>query len=130
MRADSPLWRVMGDSAQAQEAEALERVRTLLPDDGICRAWVNVTFTDNDGRLNEVDVLLLTKSGMFVVELKGWHGEIAGDQRNWHHAGRTERSSPVEWCNRFVILQGCGASFRCGRRCWRGDRSRRRSAAQ
>ncbi len=41
-----------------------------------------------------------------------------------------KRSSPVEWCNRFVILQGCGASFRCGRRCWRGDRSRRRSAAQ
>ena len=45
-------------------------------------------------------------------------------------AWETGRSSPVEWCNRFVILQGCGASFRCGRRCWRGDRSRRRSAAQ
>ncbi|QPE03361.1 NERD domain-containing protein [Microbacterium schleiferi] len=69
MRADSPLWRVMGDPAQAQEAEALAAVRNLLPDDGIARAWANVTFTDNDGRLNEVDVLILTRGGLIVVEL-------------------------------------------------------------
>lgn len=88
MRTDSPLWRVMGDAAQAQEAEALAKVRDLLPDDGIARAWANVTFTDNDGRLNEVDVLVLTRSGLFIVELKGWHGEVSGNQREWMHAGR------------------------------------------
>ncbi|MGH1549194.1 nuclease-related domain-containing protein [Leifsonia poae] len=90
MRADSPLWRVMGDPAQAQEAEALDRVRELLPDDGIARAWANVTFTDNDGRLNEVDVLALTRAGLTLIELKGWHGEITGDQQTWLHAGRVE----------------------------------------
>ena len=42
VRADSPLWRVMGDPAQAQEAEALAKVRELLPDDGIARAWANI----------------------------------------------------------------------------------------
>lgn len=88
MRVDSPLWRVMGDAAQAQEAEALEKVRDLLPDDGIARAWANVTFTDSSGRLNEVDVLLLTRAGLFIVELKGWHGEISGNQQDWMHAGR------------------------------------------
>lgn len=89
MREDSPLWRVMGDPAQAQEAAALAKVKELLPDDGIARAWVNITFTDTDGRLNEVDALILTRSGLWVVELKGWHGEIKGDQQTWRHADRT-----------------------------------------
>lgn len=88
MRDDSPLWRVMGDAAQAQEAAALAKVKELLPSDGIARAWVNITFTDSEGRLNEVDVLMLTRSGLWVVELKGWHGEISGDQQTWFHAGR------------------------------------------
>ena len=95
MRADSPLWRVMGDPAQAQEAEALAAVRNLLPDDGIARAWANVTFTDNDGRLNEVDVLILTRGGLIVVELKGWHGEVSGNQQDWFHAGRVERNPRI-----------------------------------
>lgn len=95
MKRSSPLWRVMGDPAQAQEAAALERVCDLLPEDGVARAWVNVTFTDTSGRLNEVDVLLITSGGMYVVELKGWHGEIHGDQMNWTHAGRTERNPRI-----------------------------------
>ena len=88
MRDDSPLWRVMGDPAQAQEAAALAKVKELLPDDGIARAWVNVTFTDNNGRLNEIDALILTRAGLCVVELKGWAGELEGDQHTWRHAGR------------------------------------------
>lgn len=88
MRTDSPLWRVMGDPAQAQEAEALDKVRELLPNDGIARAWANVTFTDDSGRLNEVDILLLARTGLFIVELKGWHGRISGNQREWVQAGK------------------------------------------
>jgi len=90
MRSDSPLWRVMGEPAQAQEAEALERVRELLPEDGIARGWANITFTDANGRLNEVDALLLTKAGLCIVELKGWHGEITGNQQTWFHSGRAD----------------------------------------
>jgi hypothetical protein len=78
----------MGAPAQAQEAEALEKFRDLVPDDGIARAWANVTFTDLDGRLNEVDVLLLTKGGLWIVELKGWHGDISGNQKTWFHNDR------------------------------------------
>lgn len=82
----------MGDPAQPQEAEALAKVRELLPDDGIARAWVNITFTDNNGVLSEVDVLMLTRSGLYIVELKGWHGEIGGNQQEWSHAGRIKRN--------------------------------------
>lgn len=93
MKADSPLWRVLGDPAQANEAEALATVCQILPDDGISRAWANVTFTDSSGRLNEVDVLALTKKGLFLIELKGWHGEILGDQQHWF-AGNRQHKNP------------------------------------
>jgi serine/threonine protein kinase len=82
----------MGDPAQAQEAEALTKVRELLPDDGIARAWANISFTDNGGRLNEVDVLALTRAGLWLIELKGWHGEINGDQQTWFHANHVENN--------------------------------------
>ena len=59
--------------------ERAQRAETSR-DDGIARAWANVTFTDSAGRLNEIDVLMLTRAGLHVVELKGWHGTITGDQ--------------------------------------------------
>lgn len=83
MDSTSKRWRTMGDPASAAEAEALEAVRALLPDDAITHAWANLTFIDLQGRTAEVDVLLLTRAGLFVVELKGWHGRISGDQQTW-----------------------------------------------
>ncbi len=73
----------MGEPASPAEQAALDTFRDLLPEDGLTRAWVNLTFLDLDGRAAEVDVLLLTRRGFFVVELKGWHGTIAGNQQTW-----------------------------------------------
>src|SRR4051794_26822245 len=83
MKADSPNWVVLGEPASPAEAEALDAFRELLPEDGLTRAWVNITFIDRNGRLGEVDVVLLTRRGFFVVELKGWHGRIDGNQQAW-----------------------------------------------
>ncbi|MBE7325176.1 BREX system serine/threonine kinase PglW [Nocardioides sp. Y6] len=74
----------MGEPATPAEQAALDTFRELLPEDGLTRAWVNLTFLDLDGRAGEVDVLLLTKRGFFVVELKGWHGTVGGNQQSWH----------------------------------------------
>ncbi|QCC77391.1 hypothetical protein E2C04_09740 [Nocardioides daphniae] len=84
MKPDSPNWILMGEPASPAEQAALDAFRELLPEDGLTRAWVNLTFLDLDGRAAEVDVLLLTKRGFFVVELKGWHGTVAGNQQSWH----------------------------------------------
>lgn len=84
-------WHLMGEPASAAEAEALEAVRDLLPDDAVTHAWANLSFIDLDGRTAEVDLLLLSKVGLYVVELKGWHGRVVGDQQSWRHitpAGR------------------------------------------
>ncbi|MBU8820263.1 NERD domain-containing protein [Mycolicibacterium goodii] len=78
MKHDSPLWKVMGDPATPAEAAALDAFRELLPDDGITTAWANLTFINDQGRTAEVDVLLLTPQGMYLVELKGWHATAYG----------------------------------------------------
>lgn len=88
MKADSPYWIVMGPPATPAEAAALDAFRELLPEDGITTAWVNLTFIDNNGRSGEIDVLLLTRSGLYVVELKGWHGRIVGNTQRWFHNAR------------------------------------------
>ena len=84
-------WFEMGEPATPAEAAALRQVREILPDDGITTAWANLTFIDHNGRTAEVDVLLLTKRGFFVVELKGWHGTIRGSSQWWTVTGRTTR---------------------------------------
>ncbi|WP_394255772.1 BREX system serine/threonine kinase PglW [Pseudoclavibacter helvolus] len=88
MKADSPHWIVMGQPATPAEEAALDAFRELLPEDGITTAWVNLTFIDNNGRSGEIDVLLLTRSGLHIVELKGWHGRIVGNTQRWLHNAR------------------------------------------
>lgn len=83
MKRDSPLWKVMGEAASPAEAAALDTFRDLLPDDGIATAWANLTFINDQGRTAEVDVLLLTTHGMYLVELKGWHGKVSGNAQRW-----------------------------------------------
>lgn len=83
MDSSSKQWRSLGDAASPEEAEALSAVRALLPDNAVTHAWANLSFLDLDGRTAEVDLLLLSTVGLFVVELKGWHGTIGGDQQNW-----------------------------------------------
>lgn len=88
MKHDSPLWKVMGDPASPAEAAALDAFRELLPEDGITTAWANLTFINDQGRTAEVDVLLLTTQGMYLVELKGWHGRIRGNAQRWNQGSR------------------------------------------
>jgi hypothetical protein len=84
-------WHPVGDPESTDEAEALEALRGLLPDDPLCHAWTNLAFQDRTGHVNEVDVLLLVKQGMFVVELKGWHGHVSGRNNEWHVGKGTQR---------------------------------------
>lgn len=85
MKQTSARWHVLGEPASPAEAAALDALRGLLPDDGVAQAWTNLTFTDLDGRINEIDALIVTRAGVHVVELKGWHGRISGDQQTWMH---------------------------------------------
>ena len=78
-----PRWTVVSPSAYEWEREALEFLREHLPDYEPWRAWSNLEFVDDEGRVNEVDLLLLGPLGLMLVEVKSRPGTIDGDAHSW-----------------------------------------------
>jgi len=68
-------WQVTGD--------ALDFARVHLPDYEPWHAWSNFEFIDDDGRVNEVDLLVLTPVGLVLVEIKSRPGSVRGDAQTW-----------------------------------------------
>ena len=91
MRADSPRWVNVTPSQFAHERAGLLAVRELLPEAEPYRAWANLEFIGDDGSANEVDLLVLARNGLHLIELKHWRGTIAGNGTTWLH-----NAKPVE----------------------------------
>lgn len=85
-------WKVIARSEHAWEREALDFVRERLPDIETYRAWSNFEFTADDGSINEVDLLVFTPQGFFLVEIKSNPGQLSGDAYSWtwRHQGKTK----------------------------------------
>ena len=83
VRPDSKRWVEVTPSEYDHERGGLAAVREALPDTDPYRAWSNFTFTSGDGRLYEVDLLVIGKGGLHLIELKHWHGTIRGDGQTW-----------------------------------------------
>ena len=49
-----------------------------LPDHEPYRAWANFEFQSSDGAIYEVDLLVLTKQGVWLVEIKSRPGRVGG----------------------------------------------------
>ncbi len=84
------LWKQITPSDFSWEQEALEYLKNQLPDHEPYRAWANFEFIAQDGSINEVDLLVFTPKGLFLVEIKSHPGEISGDAGSWvwTHNGR------------------------------------------
>jgi serine/threonine protein kinase len=76
-------WHVITPSEFPWEREALEYLRERLPDREPFHAWTNFQFIADDGSINEVDLLLLAPSGLFLVEIKSAPGQLRGDAGTW-----------------------------------------------
>jgi serine/threonine protein kinase len=79
----SILWKSITLSDYAWEREALAYIRERFPDYEPYRAWANFEFIAQDGSINEVDLLVLTPKGMFLIEIKSRPGELWGDSSIW-----------------------------------------------
>ena len=79
----TPRWTAVSQSAFEWEREALDFLRTNLPDHEPWRAWSNFEFIDDEGRVNEVDTLVLTPVGLILIEIKSRPGTIRGDAYSW-----------------------------------------------
>lgn len=80
---DSNRWHVVHPSAFAHEQEALDLLRTILPDTPPFHAWSNFEFVAEDGSINEVDALIVSTDCVYLIEIKHWTGRITGNQSTW-----------------------------------------------
>lgn len=76
---ETPRWKSITPSQYEWERRGLDFIQTGLPDHDPYRAWANFEFQTADGAIYEVDLLVLTKQGFWLVECKAWSGRISGD---------------------------------------------------
>jgi serine/threonine protein kinase len=75
---------MIGETPHAHEREGLELVREALPDTDPYQAWALVELLDlSQGRLHELDVVVLGHSALYLVELKAHSGRIEGNHVDW-----------------------------------------------
>jgi serine/threonine protein kinase len=76
-------WKQLTESRYAHEREALEFLRDALPDRDPIFVYSNFEFIADDGTVNEIDTLIVTQAGVFLVELKSRGGIVAGNRHIW-----------------------------------------------
>ena len=76
-------WHVIAESNFSWEREALEWLRVQLPDRDPWNVWTNFEFIDGEGKVSEVDALVLSPAGLFLVEIKSRPGTVDGDAHTW-----------------------------------------------
>ncbi|GAB3810463.1 BREX system serine/threonine kinase PglW [Micromonospora zhanjiangensis] len=76
-------WTTITPSQFAHEREALAHVQALLPDTEPYRAWSNFTFTAQTGHPYEVDLLVATPGGFYLIEIKSLTGRLSSSGSNW-----------------------------------------------
>ncbi len=76
-------WIRVSESRFPWEREALGFIREQFPSHSPYRAWSNFEFIANDGSINEVDLLVFTPQGFFLIEIKSRPGRLSGDAGTW-----------------------------------------------
>jgi serine/threonine protein kinase len=93
-------WIEATPSQFTHEAEGLNIVRGLLPDQPPFRAWSNFEFRDGQGKWHEVDLLVLGRRRLHLVELKYYTGTLRGDDLTWRRDGHRAEDSPLKLARR------------------------------
>ena len=83
MALSSHRWQTIAESQFPWERDALEYLRERLPDQEPFRAWSNFEFIAADGSIYEVDLVVLTAAGFFLIEIKSHAGRVEGDVHTW-----------------------------------------------
>jgi hypothetical protein len=76
-------WITLAESRFPWERDALDFVRERFPTHEPYRAWANFEFIADDGSINEVDLLVFTPQGFFLIEIKSRPGRLFGDAGTW-----------------------------------------------
>ncbi|MGI8417892.1 MAG: protein kinase domain-containing protein, partial [Nakamurella sp.] len=93
-------WVEVTQSPFTHEAEGLRIIRELLPDEPPFHAWSNFEFRDGQGKWHEVDLIVLGRRRMHLVELKYYSGTLRGDDHVWRRDGHRAEDSPLKLARR------------------------------
>ena len=74
-------WKHISPSQFPWEQNALDFGQRALPDRESFRAYSNFEFIADDGSINEVDLLVVSRYSIFLVEIKSRPGDT-GQQRH------------------------------------------------
>lgn len=100
MTADASRWTEVTPSPFPHEKEGLDQIRALLPEVAPFRAWSNIEFRDGQGKWHEVDLLVLGRRRLHLVELKYYAGTLRGDDLTWRRDGKRPEDSPLKLARR------------------------------
>ena len=87
-------WKRLTESKHAHEHEAFEFLAAGLPDSEPNYLYTNFEFIADDGSINEVDALAITRAGIFLIEAKSRGGVITGNRHNWDWDASTAPAPP------------------------------------
>jgi nuclease-like protein len=93
-------WVEVTPSQFTHETEGLNLIRSLLPANTPFRAWSNFEFRDGHGKWHEVDLLVLGRRRLHLVELKYYSGTLRGDDLTWRRDGHRAEDSPLKLARR------------------------------
>ncbi|MGC0252469.1 NERD domain-containing protein [Pseudactinotalea sp. Z1748] len=77
------------------EVLGLKHIREFLPNQSPYRAWSNFEFRDGRGRSHEVDLLVLAKDQLHLIELKYYSGILRSDDHANYAVGNPPRTPPA-----------------------------------
>ena len=93
-------WIEVTPSQFPHETEGLNLIRSVLPQNAPFRAWSNFEFRDGQGKWHEIDLLVLGRRRLHLVELKYYTGDLRGDDLTWRRDGHRAEDSPLKLARR------------------------------
>ncbi|MEV5828463.1 BREX system serine/threonine kinase PglW [Spirillospora sp. NPDC052242] len=110
------------------EQDALDFVKARMPSVDPYRAWSTFTFTAKSGHPREVDLLMATPTGLYLVEIKSHQGRLVNNGSTWmfHHRDRVstienplhladrkakELKEQLQWALRKLNVRGLRVPF-------------------
>lgn len=73
-------WVNVSPTEFAHEQEAFDFIKQHAS--GVARAWSNFEFVESSGKVYEVDLMILTTTQLFLIEVKSWAGILDGTMNN------------------------------------------------
>ncbi|NJM99531.1 MAG: NERD domain-containing protein [Phormidesmis sp. RL_2_1] len=82
-----------GEPENESERIAAQYLREHLPDD--YKLYTNLEIHRN-GRLYEVDIILVAPHAVYIIDVKGVYGKVEVDRNEWYPQNRQSYPSPLK----------------------------------